>query len=272
MTHLDVLTEQAARAKEIVIAAPYMKDRALRGILRAIRDLEMLTCVARWTTTDILSGASDVSCRRIVLDHGGTFRLHPRLHAKYFRFDERVLIGSANVTASGLGLSTQSNLEILSEPATSFDALDFESRLVRESHLVTESEADLWAGLTSLAVPDVGRQATDPVQWIPATREPAHVWLAYANILEEIPSDDERRLASQDVAALGIPEGLSRADFDLWVGARLAQSEFVRDVRDVRDIPEVEGWDALAERWDTIRSKALRTRSTIEAWLAEFWD
>ena len=44
------------------------------------------------------------------------------LHAKYYRCDGHVLIGSANLTESGMGLGASPNFEILALADRSFDA------------------------------------------------------------------------------------------------------------------------------------------------------
>ena len=64
----------------------------------------------------------------MVVERGGSFKLHARLHAKYYRFDDRVLVGSANMTASGLGYRHRGNLEILCEPGPTVPSCCIRSR------------------------------------------------------------------------------------------------------------------------------------------------
>lgn len=84
-TPFDILSSQCRDALEVVIVAPYMKSDALRRILSVVSGDASITCVTRWAPADIMVGASDTACRSLVLNRGGTFRLHPSLHAKFYR-------------------------------------------------------------------------------------------------------------------------------------------------------------------------------------------
>ena len=81
-------------------------------LLRKLAFQPQWECFTRWTPLDIQVGASDIACRTLIKNRGGSFRLHNQLHAKYYRVDDYVLIGSANLTQSGLGFSNSPNLEI----------------------------------------------------------------------------------------------------------------------------------------------------------------
>ncbi len=107
------LSRLCSGAQYLVIAAPYIKADALATVLADASPVASLICITRWNPYDIAVGASDTECRTIVTERGGSFRLHPSLHAKYYRIDDTVLIGSANLTSSAMGWSPQSNLEIL---------------------------------------------------------------------------------------------------------------------------------------------------------------
>ena len=114
----SILLDRCGNAAEAIIVAPFIKVDALTLVLRQLHGEASLTCITRWTPLDIQAGASDLACRKLVSDRGGSFRLHNRLHAKYYRFDNRVLIGSANLTASGLSYAHVGNLEVLCEPGS----------------------------------------------------------------------------------------------------------------------------------------------------------
>ena len=118
----DVVISNATDTGQAVLAAPYIKEDSLRCLLDAAPRIESLTCVTRWSPSDLAVGASDAAVRGLVMSRGGSFLLHPTLHAKYYRFDDVVLIGSANMTASGLGLAPNPNLEILSPSSDDFDS------------------------------------------------------------------------------------------------------------------------------------------------------
>ena len=129
----ELIASSGDNATTVVIAAPYIKEDSLRRLLDISSTVLSLTCVTRWGPADLRAGVSDASVREVVIDRGGTFLLHPTLHAKYYRFNNTVLIGSANLTGPGLGLATKANLEILSPPSSDFDSMEFERVLLSQS-------------------------------------------------------------------------------------------------------------------------------------------
>lgn len=273
MTPWDALTDACREANEAVIAAPYIKADALKRLLEQLRPDATLTCVTRWTARDMLFGASDAACRTLVLDRGGAFRLHPRLHAKYYRCGQRVLVGSANLTAQGMGYVASANLEVLCDPAPSFDAAAFERGLLAESSPVRDVEFEQWAAIVRIPPPPgPAVKAPDPFGWRPATRDPEHVWLAYNRHLSRIPSADEQRLAQADLDQLAPPSGLERPAFDNWVSAQLLGSSIVDDVRRTEGMERDEAWERLAEKWGCDLGEANRIRETVMNWTTRFLD
>ena len=89
----SVLSRLCSGAQRLVIAAPYIKADALTRVLSDIGPAASIICVTTWNPHDLAVGASDTACRTIVTERGGSFRLHPSLHAKYYRIDDTVLIG-----------------------------------------------------------------------------------------------------------------------------------------------------------------------------------
>ena len=94
----DMLIDLCFDAQHLVIAAPYIKVDALAKVLADISPTASLICVTRWNPHDLAAGVSDTECRTLVIERGGSFRLHPSLHAKYYHIDNVILIGSANLT------------------------------------------------------------------------------------------------------------------------------------------------------------------------------
>ena len=145
----DLLTGIYEDAKDIVIVAPYIKADALSRVIGKVGNDVSLTCVTRWQVEDVVAGASDVDCYSTIKQVGGEFRLHPSLHAKYFRADEHILIGSANVTNSALGWATEPNVELLCSPGADFDAATFETMLVEDSREIGDREFARWQSIES---------------------------------------------------------------------------------------------------------------------------
>ncbi|MDE0066989.1 MAG: hypothetical protein OXN44_08965 [Acidimicrobiaceae bacterium] len=214
-------------------------------------------------------GTSDINCRTHVVDKGGRFLLNQRLHAKYFRFEDSVLVGSANLTATGMGYGHTSNVEILHEPGFGFDSAEFERELLSGARDVTDREFEHWKQLEHSEITATSAaQSQDPDGWRPMTREPAHVWLAYCGDEALVVSEDERHRAALDLSALNVPPGLDRSAFDSIVGTELLSSAAIADVLRTRELPDEVAWAQLAEKWNTTKREAQRFRETTWNWVA----
>ena len=268
----NTLERLAQGAERVLIAAPYVKEDALRRLLGVVAGGAAVTCVTRWRRADVVSGASDVACRALVADRGGRFLLHQRLHAKFYRFGNAILIGSANLTASGMGYASPANAEILCDPGPGFDAAAFAREIVSSAREVSDAEFARWEAI--VRVPAARRAiAGEPAiagEWRPAARSPGHVWLAYAGYGESIASPDEQRLAQQDLEVLRLPPDLARTDFEALLGADLLSSAAVGDVMKTDGLPDETAWTQLAETWGVSRSEAQRFRETAWNWIRAF--
>lgn len=272
----EVMQQCAEGAKDVFLAAPYIKRDTLTWLLSLIDGSEGLTCVSRWRRSDVVSGVSDRECRQVVIERMGDFRLHQLMHAKYYRFDEVVLVGSANLTGAGLGYSRWPNLEVLCTPADWWNWNSFESRLLAESYTLKDDEYQRWlqievTGRALDSSPDGTVAAeSEPVHWDPRTREPEHLWLAYCGMYQNIPVDDERRAASNDLSELDIPIGLGRNEFDNWVVGALLESAWVGRVRSLWGRDRMEVRTILEQEWEMEPALVERARETLESWILRY--
>lgn len=260
--------ERCANAETVVIAAPYIKEAPLRELLAAT-GAARLRCVSSWTPFEIRLGSSDVGCRALVVEASGRFMLHPRLHAKYYRADDLVLVGSANLTSSGLGLGASPNLEILCQPGADFDRTTFETRLFAESREVTDEEFVLWEQYAneegSSEARDVPMDLTD---WLPQTRNPEYIWLAYSGGIDDITMGDQRALAIHDLLAIRPPHGLREGEIRAWLRDSLTASRFVGFIRaQSAEMEDDSMWKAVSERWGLNMADAQRLVSTSQIWI-----
>jgi len=82
----------------LVLVAPFIKLGALKRVLDSIDPSSVqVDCVTRWLPTDIADGVCDLE----ILDAltalpTATLWLRDDLHAKYYRADDRCLVGSAS--------------------------------------------------------------------------------------------------------------------------------------------------------------------------------
>lgn len=97
----------------IWLTSAYITVPGIEPILDLLRSNAMhVRVLARWDARDLVSGASDLEVYEIVRTRGFEFFINQRLHGKCALIDDaRLFIGSANLTASGLQLGIQGNLE-----------------------------------------------------------------------------------------------------------------------------------------------------------------
>ena len=269
----DEFIRLCAEARLLVIAVPYIKAGALTKVLSEVSPDVSLICITRWSLHDLVLGASDIECRTIVSKFGGSFRLHPSLHAKYYRIDDVVLIGSANLTSSAMGWTRQPNLEILCRAGKDFDAGTFQKELLRDAREISDQEFLRWevvakAHAQSKSLLSDRQPLLD--NWRPSTREPRHIELAYLGREEAIASFDEQRAAEQDIQTLLIPPGLADEQVRAWVSVHLLKAPFTNSVIQLQNMKPQDASRQLADTHNLRITDARRDMETVHNWLAFF--
>ena len=271
----DLLRNHCTDARRLVIAAPYIKEDALSMILAGLDPLASLVCVTRWSLNELVTGVSDVQCRAIVKEFGGSFKLHPFLHAKYYRIDDIVLIGSANLTSSAMGWSVQPNLEILCHAGDDFDSDGFQRALFQDAREVSDEEYLYWETVSHIATQDVGTSTGSQMQlrtWKPRTRDPRNFMLIYRDKNVELASFDEQQAALSDLSTLQIPLDLADEEVHAWISACLLSASFVNSVIQLHNmaVDEPSSRRMLADQYALSITEARRLVESVESWLFFF--
>lgn len=222
MNLFEKLARACERAKEVVLVAPFARQSTIERL--PLKNVESLALFVRGTFADFSSGASDLELIRYINDMNGKVYVCHALHAKYYRADKTILIGSANLTARGLGLAgALSNFEILCSPPDDFDADHFEREILRLSVMVTSqfrvvldtNLGELKRNGLSVPSPDV------LVDWMPHATNPMYLWDAYRGEANHVPVAEQRLAANMDLQVLSLPDGLSKLALDAWLRAIL---------------------------------------------------
>ena len=266
----DLLRSLCSDAQHLIIAAPYIKANALTKILVDVSPTTSLMCITRWNPHDLALGVSDTECRTLVTERGGSFRLHPSLHAKYYRIDEVVLIGSANLTASALGWSLQSNLEILCRPGDDFNVAAFQQHLLEGAREISDDEFVRWEAITQISDQSSTITGGQPRldTWRPATRDFRNLELSYRDREDEIASFDEQRAARRDIQVLLIPPGLTDEQIRMWASTCLLAAPFTNTVIQLHNMEVLIASRTLAETYKLSATEARRDMETVQNWLA----
>ena len=278
----DILLAAIGAAKEsVVVVAPYIKVSALDRIIERLPShLDFLICVTRWLPGDIAAGVCDLEIMDMIEEFpAGRLLVHPRLHAKYYRADQRCFVGSSNVTERGLGWAPSANLEILLE-AESNRLAEWESALIEASLPATlELREHLKAKASALeepnalpSLPEVGGSAVSvDFNWIPRCPVPERLWSVYNNEGWADMVDASREAAMQDLTHLALPKGLSKAVFETYVADILKQMPFLAEIEHMaaKGLSDSQAHALLSERF--IRENAVaQAWRIIKAWLLHF--
>lgn len=139
------------------MVSPFIKEGVLRKLFQALPITPEVTVVTRWIPEEVARGVCDLEIFNLVKQRPKTrLFLHPCLHAKYYRFDSRCLVGSANLTDKALGWVPVPNIELLLEMSSEEHGLHgFEERLLFQSIKATENIRDSIA----LAVAEIQKQS-----------------------------------------------------------------------------------------------------------------
>ncbi|RVW05989.1 phospholipase D family protein [Rhodococcus spongiicola] len=272
----------ASAQEEIVLVAPFMKEAVLRRLL-AVTDTRVdLRVVTRWHPVEVATGVSDLACRQAALERrSAEFMLCSRLHAKYFRFDNRAFVGSANLTASGLGWREPSNLELLVD---SVPLQDFEDDVAACSVIATDQMQDLMEQASralelqsivapSSEMPDLGYQDRAGVGhdiWLPRCRDPGALFDVQAGRHDDLTTTLTRD-ALIDLRHLGILSVEDRNAFETNVAAMLSYEPIVIEVLEFAKEPKRFGAmrDWIARRCPDIVDPVRQTQ-TLYRWLKKF--
>ena len=260
-------------AKNVFIAAPYIKYCALNKVLNELAEVDSLVCITRWKPADIRLGASDIECRQLVIDRKGSFRIHTSLHAKYYRIDNAIFVGSANLTMSGMGWVPHPNFEILVQLEGTFDDKNFEYDLIQHSAEVDDREYLLWESLAAVdrSIETLLPENTPMLDtWKPLTRDLRNLELAYTNRQDEIASEDERGAAFSDIRAISIPMNLPNETFRSWIAASMIASPFVNTAMRLNNEDRDDVVKILSDRFGFSMFESRRGLEAVENWIRFF--
>lgn len=238
---LELMRNATSRA---IIAAPYIKSATIRRLIKEIPDtVSELVCVTRWLPEDIASGVCDLEIfDDVTRMQGGRLLIHPHLHAKYYSNGQETLVGSANLTARGLGWHTPANVEIVVALPAEFPGLaDWESALLDSA---IEATGQLRNKIHAQAeqikktgpiyrVPEVKGETEEGEHialWIPQCPVPERLWEVYCGHGGDTMVSSAFKAAKDDLAALSPPKGLSKDLFTAYVAGILRQMPLLTEI------------------------------------------
>lgn len=262
---------------EVLLVAPFIKVSVIERLLKGIDKSIKVRCVTRWRPEEILAGVSDLDVWLLIRERlNSTLWLRSDLHAKYYRGDQQALIGSANLTNAALGWSKRSNLEILihSDPITDFEqelftgSVEVDDSLYQHiKQIVDALPTQIMPVLEDFApelLEDDDEVLSIPVEaWLPLLRHPENLYTAYIGDWDQL-GTGSRIAALSDLQALDIPKGLTRDQFEAYIGVQLLQKPIVRQVDQFVETSQRFG--AVRDLLKTLRCSAQQDFDANNAW------
>lgn len=261
--------------REVVVVAPFIKEPVLRRLLDCVSsDVAHIRVVTRWKISEIAAGVSDPEIMALAeQDERISVGLCHRLHAKIFTADDRAIVGSANVTATALGLAAESNIEIIvavpsSHPSVVEVLTGLEPLCTPATHGFAEimrSQADLYTASAPQRAQETGQA------WLPVTQAPERMFPAYSGADLELPEAVLKGVV-EDLVALDVPPGLSEAAFNQVVRRKLHTlpelSKLVKSGSVSGPILEL----AISDRTSLPPERAQSAAQRLAAWITHFDD
>jgi len=256
-TQLEKLCAEACN--EVVLVAPFVKAFVLKELLARIPIDITVRCVTRWQPEEILRGVSDLEIWFLIKKRPrSSLLLRPDLHAKFYRADEKCLVGSANLTVKALGWSNSPNFELLvplmaSEPTLkTFETQLFSGcvqvnqSLFEQMSATVQLLAEKYPDLSPFAsnTPDASQEETFASDekvlveaWLPKLRNPQELYLAYSGQQEKL-TTVARKAATSDLLSLPTISNLPKTAFEACIGTLLLQKPIVQKVDAFVETPQ----------------------------------
>lgn len=212
----------AGAKHRVLLCTPFVKARVLQTILSVVPESVPVQVVTRWRAAEVAAGISDLDALLIADERPNTkLTLLDDLHAKLYLADDQCLVGSANLTASALGWSERSNIELLvsaqpsdpevarllkrlgsAMPATATKRLEIEAAVAAlQSNMLDEAQGMV----------DDGRNWH--LAWLPRCAAPDKLYEMYRNPETAVVVDSTKSDGLADLRDMQIQHGLSPTDF-----------------------------------------------------------
>lgn len=121
------------------ICSAYTKKSILEKIYFNMPDNQHARVLVRWELNDLVCGASDLDAYLYCKNVGWDFYINNNSHVKIYSFPPSgILLGSANATNSGLGISNDPNIEAGTVVADLPENIAFIENLFKQSVLMTD--------------------------------------------------------------------------------------------------------------------------------------
>ena len=239
-TEIESSIKSGFADKALVIFSAFIKSNAIKWLAGLVPSSCDVTIIGRWQPNDLLTKSSDLEVYKLCKEKEWKFGILRNLHSKIFLFgSDKVLIGSANLTVSGLSLAGTGNLEMGTQITPSELDIQRIEEIVSKVTWINDGIFNLLSSELELA--SENKVAADSIQWSKELKEllePAvdKLWvddLFYTTPTEFInPDNSDLEEVKHDLALLGLEHieesdkalGLYQSKFYKWFKKKLITS------------------------------------------------
>ncbi len=224
---------------EILLVSPFITKKLLVDLLESVNPNVKVTLVTRFRILDLLGGFNDLSIFEYFKERENMhLRLLHSLHAKYYRGDSNVILGSGNLTYKGLSPGGSGNAEVMLKLNSSIQGVqEFEANLISQSTVPNEQQINELRGqlielkatkkenavLIELAKENL---LSETSTWVPQCQMPNCLYEVYCDRVSEIDIEVVSE-AKADLAYLALPGGLDQINFRINVRIALQQTKVI---------------------------------------------
>lgn len=241
-------TDFVQQAKgEIFIFCPYIKVASLKKVLAT--SLPSLSIVTTWKTLDILNGISDLELYSFCKSIKARLYINQKIHLKLITdFYEKAIMGSANITDKGLGISPEANHEcvMLCEQVTFDDQIHLR-KIIQESTLINDilfsefekivAESRKMYSKPKIRDLDVKSAVNKDflISALPMSRSIRVLYTYYSDKSHKVKNDTDYKCAIHDIALYSIPPGLNEATLYQHIKQSFFNHPFIKKLKDFID-------------------------------------
>lgn len=262
----------------MLLCAPFIKAGVAKRLLSVITPGIPVEIYTRWHVEEVAAGVSDLAVFDFVGERAGTtLKLLDSLHAKLYFSDDRVLVGSANLTATALGWCTEPNVELLVEVGAEQEAVIHCRAALAGARLATfEERAAIQALVDTLhRVPLPGAMSMDEelaVMWLPHLAAPDKLFMAYKPEVRGRLSAPVMEAADLDLMALAIEPHLDQVQFNTQVAERFSCMPAIRTILSAaaRDLSDEEGIAIISSLHRSLQMNPEDRWKIVREWIVHF--
>lgn len=229
---------------EVYIFCPFIKVAALKKVLAT--SLPSLSIVTTWKTLDILNGVSELELYSFCKSIKARLYINQKIHLKLITdLNEKAIMGSANITDRGLGISPESNYEcvMLCEQVTFDDQIHLQ-KIIQESTLLndilfSEFEKIVAEAKKSYAKPKIRdmdiKSAVNKnflISALPMSRSIRVLYTYYSDRAHKAKDDTDYNCAIHDIALYDIPPGLNEVALYQHIKQSFFNHPFIKKLKD----------------------------------------